>query len=113
MGYLDPPDDHEPPDWYMMIEEALEEPKIPESVSSAIRKVLDEWAKSCDYPDDYEPPPETDWEDDSCRACGKPANGCVYCSDECAPNCVHGNRPGNCDACDHLGDLAYDAAREN
>ena len=26
--------------------------------------------------------------------------------------CHHGKRCGNCDACDHLGDLAYDAARE-
>jgi hypothetical protein len=27
-------------------------------------------------------------------------------------HCPHGNAWGQCDACDYLGDLAYDAARE-
>lgn len=45
-----------------------------------------------DYP---EPPAEVDFE------AGAAANPCV-----------HGNVPGDCDACDHLGDLAFDAARE-
>lgn len=27
--------------------------------------------------------------------------------------CPHNKEWGSCDACDHLGDLAYDAAREN
>lgn len=49
--------------------------------------------------------------ENTCRACGKPTD-CLYCSEECAPDCVHGNRPGDCDACDHLSDLAHDAARE-
>lgn len=39
----------------------------------------------------------------------------VYC-DKCAKagkaNCVHGKEPGECDACDHQADLAFDAARE-
>jgi hypothetical protein len=26
--------------------------------------------------------------------------------------CPHGNNWGDCDACDYLGDIAYDAARE-
>jgi hypothetical protein len=26
--------------------------------------------------------------------------------------CPHGNDPAGCDSCDHLSDLAYDAARE-
>lgn len=112
MSYLDPPDDLEPPDWYMLLEDALNEPKIPESVATAVRKVLDDWCKASDYPDDYEPP-QTSWDDNGCRTCGKPAHGCIYCSEECAPPCVHGNRPDHCDACDHLGDIAYDAMREN
>lgn len=28
------------------------------------------------------------------------------------PHCPHGNDWGDCASCDHLGDLAYDAARE-
>lgn len=27
--------------------------------------------------------------------------------------CPHGNKWGDCDACDHLGDLAFDAMRES
>lgn len=63
-----------------------------------------------DYP---EPPAEVDFEAGGCRECGAPTE-CVYCSEECAAAnpCVHGNVPGDCDACDHLGDLAFDAARE-
>lgn len=61
---------------------------------------------------DYEPPPDDgELPENVCRACGKPTE-CIYCSDECTPDCVHGNRPGECDACDHLSDIAYDAARE-
>ena len=28
------------------------------------------------------------------------------------PHCPHGNEWGNCDHCDYLSDIAYDAARE-
>jgi hypothetical protein len=28
------------------------------------------------------------------------------------PHCPHGNVTGDCSTCDHLGDLAHDAARE-
>ena len=108
MGYLDPPDDLEPPDWYAMIEEALEDPHIPEGVSTAIRKTLDDWCQHPpDYPEDYAP---HEPQENTCRACGKPTN-CVYCSAECCPPCAHGNT-GDCDACNHLSDLAFDAARE-
>jgi len=62
--------------------------------------------------DDWDPGPEPELPDNTCRTCGKPTD-CVYCSDACCPPCVHGNKPGNCDACDYLGDLAYDAMREN
>ena len=110
MGHLDPPDDLEPPDWYAMIEEALDEPDIPDPVAVAIRKILDDWSKPADYPDYYAPLEELP--DNGCRTCGKPT-GCVYCSDTCTPDCGHGNRPGDCDACDHLGDQAYDADRES
>ncbi len=106
----DPPDEPEPPEWYMMIEEGLDQPDIPDPVAVAIRKVLDDWCKPEDYPD-YSGPDE-ELPDNTCLTCGKPTD-CMYCSDDCAPDCVHGNRPGECDACDHLGDLAYDAARES
>lgn len=110
MSYPDPPDDMDPPDWYAMIEEALEDPDIPDPVAVAIRKILDDWCVPADYPD-YSEPLETHWEDVGCRACGKPSHGCVYCSDACTPNCVHGNRPVDCSACDYLSDIAYDAAK--
>lgn len=105
----DPPDYPEPPGWYAMIEEALEESDIPDPVAVSIRKILDDWCKPDDYPD-YGVVLEELY-DNSCHTCGKPTD-CYYCSDECTPNCVHGNRPGDCDACDRASDLAYDAARE-
>lgn len=48
-----------------------------------------------------------------CRECGAPTE-CIYC-EKCAETvkCPHGNRFGDCDHCDHLADLAYDAARES
>lgn len=53
--------------------------------------------------------------EDACRGCGKPAGGVQYC-EKCvgsgAANCPHNKKPGECDHCDHMADLAYDAARE-
>jgi hypothetical protein len=62
--------------------------------------------------DDYDPGPEPELPDNTCRSCGKPTD-CMYCSAECCPPCPHGNTVGDCDHCDHLGDIAYDTAREN
>ncbi len=61
----------------------------------------------------------------TCLACGETIEPVDYqdgpepCGDEDVPEelaeqdrvCPHGKRE-NCDACDHLADLAYDAARE-
>lgn len=94
--HLDPPETPEPPDWYCQIEEALEDPHIPESVATAIRKILEDWCAHDDYPEDYEPPLEELPDDDVCMP----------------EHCPHQKPWGQCDACDYLGDLAYDAARE-
>lgn len=82
----------------------------------------DHCGKTCTYEDMYPPDvpdlPEPDIDFDPsehCHECGKPNNnGCMLC-DECGKNakCRHGNPVGECDACDHEGDLAYNAARES
>ena len=46
---------------------------------------------------------EGDFELDACEYVEPP---------EPPPHCPHGNDRGDCSACDHAGDLAYDAARE-
>jgi hypothetical protein len=51
-----------------------------------------------------------DWKN-QCATCGRETD-CVYCSTECEPPCAHGNK-GECDHCDYLSDLAYDASRES
>lgn len=83
----------------MMLEEALEESDMPEGLSLAIRKLLDDWCKQPDYPEDYEPP-MIELPDDILEGFEGPEK------------CPHGNEWHQCDACDHLSDLAYDAARE-
>ena len=110
--HLDPPDTPEPPEWYCMIESALDESDCPEDICVSVRKILDDWCQS--YNEERDPdPPSDDYEfQNVCTTCGKPTE-CMFCSEECAPDCRHGNRPGNCDACDHEGDIAYDAARES
>ncbi len=47
-----------------------------------------------------------------CHGCGI-ISEYVYCA-ECASGmrCPHGEKIGECAACDHLADLAHDAARE-
>ena len=47
-----------------------------------------------------------------CRGCGMPCST-VYCA-KCAEKvkCVHGNRVGECHACDVEGDFAFDMRRE-
>ena len=47
-----------------------------------------------------------------CQTCGKASSNAIYCCAACSPQCVHGNTSGDCGACDHAADLAYDAARE-
>jgi len=47
-----------------------------------------------------------------CRACGKHSPTTIYCSDECAADCPHGERRADCNACDVESDLAFDAGRE-
>jgi hypothetical protein len=108
----DPPEAAEPPDWYCVLEDAANEPGVPQSVSIAVLYALECWANSIN--EHWEPVPfiETPLEANTCRTCGKPTE-CIYCSEECSPPCVHGHKPGHCDTCDHLADLAYDAAREN
>lgn len=47
-----------------------------------------------------------------CLTCGKPSPRTTHCSAACSRKCLHGNEWDDCSECDHLSDLAYDAARE-
>jgi len=98
--HLDPPDYPEPPEWYCLIEQILDEHAIPTCASVAVRKALEEWAESHNQEQDQPEPnySEPDWDNHYAIA---------------PKSCPHGRPPHDCDACDHLGDLAYDAARES
>jgi len=98
--HLDPPDDHEPPEWMMTLEDVLEQMNPPQSVADAIRKAMDEWIGECNSEQDPEEPDfsEPDWQIHYAVPLRK---------------CQHGNDPSNCDACDYAGDIAYDEARES
>jgi hypothetical protein len=95
--HLDPPDYQEPPEWYMLLEDALQDPHIPVSIVAAVSKAMEDW---CSQQGEYDPGPEPVME--------IPDN---YFSG--AEKCPHDKNWGHCDACDHLSDIAFDAAREN
>jgi len=111
----DPPDYPEPPP---CPEEGCGGVADPETAEQKDGKIVckceecgHEWEIDDDPYDGYEPPEEDyDPGPNTCRNCGEPTD-CVYCSDECAPDCAHGNRPGDCDHCDYLSDIAYDSNR--
>lgn len=116
--HLDPPEEPDPPQWFMDIEDMIlesqeiaekAETRAAESIRSLaqpcqmlLEKVLEmEFSNLPDYdegtvemmlkgfPLDDEEPPESGEE-----------------------NCPHGSPWGECGHCDHLGDIAFDAARE-
>jgi len=106
MGYWDPPETEEPPECCGEIMEALDDGSCQcETCGKKIEPAPD--IEPVDL-DDYHSP------ENQCRECDKPTE-CVFCSTECASKqpCAHGNTPGDCDHCDHLADLAFDAARES
>jgi len=49
-----------------------------------------------------------------CRGCFEPSEYqyCQTCCDAGKADCSHGNKPGECGACDHDADLAFTASRE-
>jgi hypothetical protein len=94
----DPPDDQEPPEWYMTLEDVLEQQDPPQTVADAIRKAMEEWVQEYNAQHDIEPLPDNE----------EPIDFEELESDECP----HGKKWGDCGACDHEGDLAFDAARE-
>jgi len=51
----DPPDDQEPPEWYMTLEDVLEQQDPPESVATTIRKAMDDWVEEYNQWKDFEP----------------------------------------------------------
>jgi len=51
----DPPDDQEPPEWYMTLEDVLEQQDPPESVATTIRKAMDDWVEEYNQWQDFEP----------------------------------------------------------
>jgi hypothetical protein len=53
----DPPDEQEPPEWYMTLEDVLEQQNPPQTVADAIRKALEEWVQEYNAQHDIEPPP--------------------------------------------------------
>jgi hypothetical protein len=113
MNRDDPPDEPDPPEWYANLEDAIEDEDMPEAIAKIIRKAIDDWADEYNAAHEPEPPDEPLPDHTGCRQCGNPSAGCIYCSTDCAAMnpCPHGNTPGDCDACDHLADLAYDASR--
>jgi hypothetical protein len=63
--------------------------------------VCPQCGRRVEFPADPEPPEdysEPDWQNHYAIPLSK---------------CRHGRDPHNCDACDHEGDLAYDASRES
>ncbi len=112
-------------DWYNDPPETPEPPVCPACKCSETDIREDGVTCSCDecgnlwtlpVETDYYPEMNNDSSVDiphGCRECGEPTE-CVYC-EKCADKvrCPHGNRYGDCGACDHAGDLAYDASRES
>jgi len=49
----DPPDDQEPPEWYMTLEDVLEQMEPPESVAEAIRAAMEKWVEEYNTQHDY------------------------------------------------------------
>lgn len=99
-SHLDPPDHPEPPEWYMTLEDALEDEHMPKTVKTAVQKVMEDW---CNEQNEYDPGPEPDFSDADYQN--------HYAVQ--TRKCPHGRDHGHCDACDYAGDLAYDAARES
>jgi len=96
--WSDPPDDQEPPEWYMTLEDLLEQQEPPQAVADAIRKAMEEWVNEYNAQHDIEPPPTNE----------EPIDFEEPETDECP----HGKEWNDCGACDHASDLAFDAARE-
>jgi hypothetical protein len=119
--YNDPPDDQEPPEWYMALDDVLDSQRgdMPEEVEAAVRAAMHKWEEeynaACSRPEPEQKDEEMPDPALFCQHCGNPNNnGCGLCN-ACGENakCAHGNPVGSCDHCDHLADLAYDAARES
>jgi hypothetical protein len=49
----DPPDDQEPPEWYMTLEDVLEQMEPPESVAEVIRTAMEKWVEEYNAQHDY------------------------------------------------------------
>jgi hypothetical protein len=51
-----PPDDQEPPEWYMTLEDVLDQQDPPQTVADAIRKAMEEWVQEHNAQHDIDPP---------------------------------------------------------
>jgi hypothetical protein len=51
-----PPDEPEPPEWYMTLEDVLDGMEPPEAVATAIRKAMEDWIDEINKQYDIEPP---------------------------------------------------------
>ena len=66
----DPPDDQEPPEWCMSLEDILDQQDPPESVAIAIRKAIEDWVEEYNKSHDQQPPDDPkDLEGDYLRDC--------------------------------------------
>jgi hypothetical protein len=52
--YNDPPDEPEAPDWYMTLEDILNDMDPPQSVARLIRKAMDDWVDEHNREQDFE-----------------------------------------------------------
>lgn len=39
----DPPDEPEPPEWYMMLDDVLHNTDLPQGIAEAIKKAMNDW----------------------------------------------------------------------
>lgn len=97
-NHLEHPDKPEPPEWYYRLWVYLEEEQPPESVTKAIQQAMKAWVHEMnqEYDSGFEPAEEY-------------LPDVYYGGPE---HCPHGKEWTGCDACDHAGDIAFDAARE-
>lgn len=98
----DPPEVEEPPEC-PECEDGFADPESYEELDGKAFMTCDHCGHRWEIPIEPDPGPE-DFAD--------PEEGVDFCPDP-PEHCPHGREWGECSACDHEGDLAYDAARES
>jgi hypothetical protein len=85
--YNDPPDDQEPPEWYMALDDVLDSQRgdMPEEVEAAVRAAMHKWEEeynaACSRPEPEQKDEEMPDPALFCQHCGNPNNnGCGLCN---------------------------------